>query len=140
VSMQPLAGCMVCSCHYHVSHVSPVLLPTCPAVNFFSPMARYSYAIGSGADGSALQQEFKLLVREAHKRGIEVRDRAEHCSVVIDQSPTPATASNGGVLRFAVVPPAFQLGVSITGQLMPHIDVHRNAQHTLRTAGHCGEQ
>lgn len=43
-----------------------------PAVNFFSPMARYSYAIGSGADGSALQQEFKLLVREAHKRGIEV--------------------------------------------------------------------
>jgi pullulanase/glycogen debranching enzyme len=36
-------------------------------------MARYSYAIGSGADGSALQQEFKLLVREAHKRGIEVR-------------------------------------------------------------------
>eukprot|EP00775_Hariotina_reticulata_P003086 gene3086-3365_t len=41
-------------------------------VNFFSPMARYSYAIGSGADGSALQQEFKLLVREAHKRGIEV--------------------------------------------------------------------
>ena len=42
------------------------------AVNFFSPMARYSYAISSGADGSALQQEFKLLVREAHKRGIEV--------------------------------------------------------------------
>lgn len=41
-------------------------------VNFFSPMARYSYAISSGADGSALQQEFKLLVREAHKRGIEV--------------------------------------------------------------------
>jgi hypothetical protein len=39
-------------------------------------MARYSYAIGSGADGSALQQEFKLLVREAHKRGIEVRVRA----------------------------------------------------------------
>eukprot|EP00879_Flechtneria_rotunda_P004985 GHRR01005261.1.p1 GENE.GHRR01005261.1~~GHRR01005261.1.p1 ORF type:complete len:888 (+),score=273.41 GHRR01005261.1:539-3202(+) len=41
-------------------------------VNFFCPMARYSYAIASGADGSALQQEFKLLVREAHKRGIEV--------------------------------------------------------------------
>ncbi|KAF8057146.1 ISA1 [Scenedesmus sp. PABB004] len=41
-------------------------------VNFFSPMARYSFAIASGADGSALQQEFKLLVREAHKRGIEV--------------------------------------------------------------------
>jgi pullulanase/glycogen debranching enzyme len=42
-------------------------------VNFFSPMARYSFAIASGADGAALQQEFKLLVREAHKRGIEVR-------------------------------------------------------------------
>ncbi|KAF6257870.1 isoamylase [Scenedesmus sp. NREL 46B-D3] len=41
-------------------------------VNFFSPMARYSFAIASGADGAALQQEFKLLVREAHKRGIEV--------------------------------------------------------------------
>jgi hypothetical protein len=48
------------------------VLALCRAVNFFSPMARYSYAIGSGADGSALQQEFKLLVREAHKRGIEV--------------------------------------------------------------------
>lgn len=49
-----------------------VIASPLPAVNFFSPMARYSYAIGSGADGSALQQEFKLLVREAHKRGIEV--------------------------------------------------------------------
>jgi isoamylase len=43
-------------------------------VNFFSPMARYSFAIASGADGAALQQEFKLLVREAHKRGIEVSE------------------------------------------------------------------
>lgn len=42
-------------------------------VNFFSPMARYSFAVANGADGAALQQEFKLLVREAHKRGIEVR-------------------------------------------------------------------
>jgi isoamylase len=46
-------------------------------VNFFSPMARYSFAIASGADGAALQQEFKLLVREAHKRGIEVRRNLE---------------------------------------------------------------
>ncbi len=37
-----------------------------------APMARYSYAVSQGADGAALAAEFKLLVREAHKRGIEV--------------------------------------------------------------------
>jgi len=29
--------------------------------------------VANGADGEALRREFKLLVREAHKRGIEVR-------------------------------------------------------------------
>ena len=36
-------------------------------------MARYSFAVANGNGGTALQHEFKLLVREAHKRGIEVR-------------------------------------------------------------------
>ncbi|KAI8476733.1 MAG: isoamylase [Monoraphidium minutum] len=41
-------------------------------VNYFSPMARYSFAAANGADGEALRREFKTLVREAHRRGIEV--------------------------------------------------------------------
>jgi isoamylase len=56
-------------------------------VNFFSPMARYSYAIGSGADGAALQQEFKLLVREAHKRGIEVSCSKQISTLVHNGAP-----------------------------------------------------
>lgn len=41
-------------------------------VGFFAPMARYSHAVAAGGDGDALKREFKLLVREAHARGIEV--------------------------------------------------------------------
>ncbi|KAK4757796.1 hypothetical protein SAY87_019097 [Trapa incisa] len=40
-------------------------------INFFSPMIRYSSA-GTSNDGSSAINEFKLLIREAHKRGIEV--------------------------------------------------------------------
>lgn len=40
-------------------------------VNYFSPMARYS-AAGVHNFGLGATDEFKLLVREAHKRGIEV--------------------------------------------------------------------
>jgi isoamylase len=41
-------------------------------VGFFAPMARYSYAASLGAPGPAVADELKLLVRECHKRGIEV--------------------------------------------------------------------
>lgn len=41
-------------------------------VNFFSPMSRYSAAIENGGMGSELIAEFKTLVRECHKRGMEV--------------------------------------------------------------------
>ncbi|XP_031373341.1 isoamylase 1, chloroplastic isoform X2 [Punica granatum] len=40
-------------------------------INYFSPMIRYSYT-GTRNDGSSAINEVKLLVREAHKRGIEV--------------------------------------------------------------------
>uniref|UniRef100_A0A9I9DED4 isoamylase n=1 Tax=Cucumis melo TaxID=3656 RepID=A0A9I9DED4_CUCME len=40
-------------------------------VNYFSPMIRYSSA-GIGNCGQDAINEFKLLIREAHKRGIEV--------------------------------------------------------------------
>ncbi|CAA0818723.1 Isoamylase 1- chloroplastic [Striga hermonthica] len=40
-------------------------------INFFSPMARYSSA-GTANYGIGAVHEFKYLVREAHKRGIEV--------------------------------------------------------------------
>lgn len=40
-------------------------------VSYFSPMARYS-AAGVDNFGLGATNEFKHLVREAHKRGIEV--------------------------------------------------------------------
>lgn len=41
-------------------------------VGFFAPMARYSAAAGAGQPASEVIREFKTLVRECHKRGIEV--------------------------------------------------------------------
>lgn len=40
-------------------------------INFFSPMTRYA-AAGVKNCGRDAIKEFKMLVREAHKRGIEV--------------------------------------------------------------------
>ena len=39
---------------------------------FFAPMTRYSQAAADGKSGQHIINEFKLLVRECHKRGIEV--------------------------------------------------------------------
>ena len=41
-------------------------------VGFFAPMARYSAAAGAGKPASEVAREFKRLVKECHKRGIEV--------------------------------------------------------------------
>ncbi len=41
-------------------------------VGFFAPMARYSAAAGTGQPASEVVREFKTLVKECHKRGIEV--------------------------------------------------------------------
>lgn len=41
-------------------------------VGYFAPMSRYSAAVARGARGDAACNELKLLVREAHKLGIEV--------------------------------------------------------------------
>ncbi len=42
-------------------------------VNYFSPMGRFSAALAEGRPARATCDEFKQLVRECHKRGIEVR-------------------------------------------------------------------
>lgn len=42
-------------------------------INYFSPMLRYSYA-GMQNCGRDAINEVKLMVREAHKRGIEVNE------------------------------------------------------------------
>ena len=41
-------------------------------VGFFAPMSRFSEAAGAGQPASEVVREFKTLVRECHKRGIEV--------------------------------------------------------------------
>lgn len=41
-------------------------------VGFFAPMARYSAAAAAGGGGTAVLNEFKTLVKECHRRGIEV--------------------------------------------------------------------
>ncbi|BDA40513.1 Isoamylase 1, chloroplastic [Coccomyxa sp. Obi] len=41
-------------------------------VGFFAPMARYSAAAAAGRPGMDIVNEFKTLVKECHRRGIEV--------------------------------------------------------------------
>lgn len=41
-------------------------------VGFFAPMARYSQAAAQGKGGQDVVKEFKTMVKECHKRGIEV--------------------------------------------------------------------
>ena len=41
-------------------------------VAFFAPMARFSAAAAGGGGGQAVIDEFKTMVRECHKAGIEV--------------------------------------------------------------------
>lgn len=53
-------------------------------INYFSPMTRYSSS-GIRNCGREAINEFKFLVREAHKRGIEVQPLADirFCSLTI---------------------------------------------------------
>lgn len=44
----------------------------CSTVGFFSPMSRFSQSAKEGGSGEDVVREFKSMVREAHKRGIEV--------------------------------------------------------------------
>lgn len=114
---------------------------SCPAVNFMSPMARYSYAIGSGADGSALQQEFKLLVREAHKRGIEVWaiSTAWRCW-------RSSSVNSGWVVFGAVIPAEFQTAQytaaapaaaagAVKSRCMPQLSFNAHDNHISRCSG-----
>lgn len=41
-------------------------------VNFLSPMSRYSAANIKGEEGQNVLKEFKEMIKECHKRGIEV--------------------------------------------------------------------
>lgn len=51
-------------------------------VNYFSPMIRYSSA-GLANCGRDAINEFKTLIREAHKRGIEVISTLTHILLTI---------------------------------------------------------
>ena len=41
-------------------------------IGYFAPMARYSQAAHKGGSGHDVVKEFKTMVKECHKRGIEV--------------------------------------------------------------------
>lgn len=41
-------------------------------VGFFAPMARFSAASAAGKPGADIVNEFKTLVKECHRRGVEV--------------------------------------------------------------------
>lgn len=41
-------------------------------IGYFAPMARYSQAAHSGGSAGNVVKEFKTMVKECHKRGIEV--------------------------------------------------------------------
>ena len=59
-------------------------------VGFFAPMARYSQAALEGRSGAAMVAEFKTMVKECHKRGIEVILDVvfNHTAEGNDQGPT----------------------------------------------------
>ena len=59
-------------------------------VGFFAPMARYSQAALEGRSGAAIVAEFKTMVKECHKRGIEVILDVvfNHTAEGNDQGPT----------------------------------------------------
>lgn len=41
-------------------------------VGYFAPMSRFSQAAAEGKGGNAIKNEFKTLIKECHKRGMEV--------------------------------------------------------------------
>lgn len=41
-------------------------------IGYFAPMARYSQAAHTGGSGRDVVKEFKTMVKECHKRGMEV--------------------------------------------------------------------
>lgn len=67
-------------------------------VGFFAPMSRYSAAAAAGKPAAEVVGEFKTLVKECHKRGIEVI-----LDVVFNH--TAEGNQNGPSLSFRPAPP-----------------------------------
>ncbi len=96
---------------------------------FFAPMMRYSQAAADGRHGREVVREFKTLVRECHKRGLEVILDVvfNHTAEGNERGPTLS-------FRCAGLAPSKNCASEATAKLMLHMHVCCNPG--MCAAGH----